>query len=81
MNTPADTLRALISSGLTEQRIADQLAEQGVRITQPTINRIKRGVIRRPSFDVGAALLRLHRELADQPRRDLADVPKRRRRG
>lgn len=62
MDKPAQILKELTSLGLSEQAIADRLKRRGVQVTQPTLNRIKRGEIKRPSYDVGAALLVLRDE-------------------
>jgi hypothetical protein len=56
---PAGIIKSLIKSGMSEQRIADQLLLFGVSVTQSTVNRIKNGEIEQPKFDVGTALVRL----------------------
>lgn len=43
-------------SGLSEADVASR-----VGTTQPTINRIKRGVTKTPTYDVGDALRRMHK--------------------
>lgn len=63
MDSPSDILRALSGLGFTEKEIAERLRARGVQVTQPTINRIKTGAIRRPSFEIGSALVRLRDEL------------------
>lgn len=47
----------LISAGMSEAQIAADLTAAGVPITQPTINRIKKGAS--TSFEIGCALVRL----------------------
>lgn len=47
---------------MTEQGIADELGSLGVEISQPSINRLKNGTVKRPSFKVGRALVELHRK-------------------
>ncbi len=66
MDSPAQILRALTALGLTEKAIAERLARQDVAVSQATINRIKLGRIQRPSYEVGAALVRLRDELLDE---------------
>ena len=48
--------------GLSEHEIARRLKREGVEITQASINRLKQEHIKQPRFDVGTALLQLHRE-------------------
>jgi arginine repressor len=45
-------------AGMTQDQIADALTEDGVPVTQATINRIKLGK-QRTSYEVGMGLLRL----------------------
>lgn len=47
---------------LTEVEIATKLAELGIKTSQPTINRIKNGTVTRTSFEVGSALVQLHKK-------------------
>lgn len=49
-------------SGLNDAAIVRELISLGVETTQPTINRIKHGIHKRPRFDIGLALLELHRK-------------------
>lgn len=46
---------ALMSSGLTQQQIAER-----VQVKQPTISRLRSGVIKRPGYQLGAALVELY---------------------
>lgn len=50
----------LLERGLSEADIAARLRAEGVSISQASINRLKRGAIKRPNYDLGSALLRLH---------------------
>jgi len=54
-------IRDLLEAGYSEQGIADALGEQGVECSQATINRIKLGGIRNPSYAVGSGIVQLHR--------------------
>lgn len=45
---------------LSETEIAAKLTELGTPVSQPTVNRIKHGAA--TSFDVGSALVLLHRQ-------------------
>jgi hypothetical protein len=59
--TPTSAVRSLVEKyGLAETEIVARLLELGVRTSQPTINRIKRGNARKIDYDVGTGLLRLH---------------------
>lgn len=49
-------------AGLTETEIVHELAALGVSTSQPTINRLKNGTVKRHSFVVGLALMELHRK-------------------
>jgi len=51
------TIEELISSGLTEQAIADAVGS-----TQPTINRIRTGETEDPKHSLGRSLERLHQD-------------------
>jgi hypothetical protein len=57
---PQKLVQGLIEAGLSEANIVRKLNEQGVRVSQPTINRIKKGR-QRTSFEVGSGLVRLAR--------------------
>ena len=52
----------LMSRGFTEQSLVDMLDEWGVECTQPTINRIKNGLIKTPSYDLGVCLVKLYEQ-------------------
>ena len=56
---PKAIVEDLVRSGMSQVAIAAALREDGVEVTQATINRIKTGVIRRTGFDIGRALVRL----------------------
>jgi len=49
--------RLMTVAGMTETEIAAELTSNGVPVTQPTINRIKRGS--GTSYEIGMGLLRL----------------------
>lgn len=56
---PKTLIERLISdAGMTETEIAEQLTSNGVPVTQPTINRIKKG-ISGTSYEIGMGLLQL----------------------
>lgn len=56
-------IRELLARDMSETEIVDELRAMGVRITQPTLNRIKTGVQKSTSFDIGTGLTRLHNRL------------------
>lgn len=56
-DTPQSIVERLISSGMTEAQVANALTSAGVKVTQPTIHRIKHGAS--TSFEIGCALVRL----------------------
>lgn len=55
---PKTLIKRLISdAGMTETQIADELTSKGIPVTQPTINRIKKGS--GTSYEIGMGLLQL----------------------
>jgi arginine repressor len=54
---PKTLVKRLIDAGMTQTQIAAELTSSGVPVTQPTINRIKKGS--GTSYEIGMALLRL----------------------
>jgi hypothetical protein len=55
---PKTLIKRLMSdAGMTETQIADELTSNGVPVTQPTINRIKKGS--GTSYAIGMGLLQL----------------------
>lgn len=54
---PKTCINRLMSDGMTETQIADELTSLGIPVTQPTINRIKKGS--GTSYEIGAGLQRL----------------------
>lgn len=61
MASPTSAVRCLMKRhNLSESAIVAKLAELGVKTSQPTINRIKRGKAGAIRYDVGAGLIRLH---------------------
>lgn len=59
-DSPQSIIERLIRSGMSQSEIAAALTDDGTRITQPTINRIKKGA--GTSFEIGSALQRLARK-------------------
>lgn len=67
MSSPQSAVRSLVKQhNLSEAEIVSRLLELGVKTSQPTINRIKRGKARTINFDVGTGLLKLHETLTQQ---------------
>jgi len=63
MPDPKTAVRCLVKRhNLSEAEIVERLAELGVKTSQPTINRIKRGK-GRPGYEVCAGVIRLHEML------------------
>jgi hypothetical protein len=60
MSNPQSIIQQLINAGMKEREIADALREDGVEISIPTLNRIKNGIHRSTSFDIGMGLVRLY---------------------
>jgi hypothetical protein len=58
----ASVIQELIGSGVNESQIVTTLNAEGVTVSLPTINRIKNGLIKRTRFDIGTALVRLHKK-------------------
>lgn len=64
MDTPTTAVRSLLNDhSLSEAEIVSRLLAMGVKTSQPTINRIKRGKAGKINFDVGTGLLKLHEQL------------------
>lgn len=59
---PRFLIQELISAGMNDGTIVDALKADGVEVSVPTINRIKNGKIKRTGFDIGSALVRLHKK-------------------
>lgn len=57
-------IQDLIGFGMAESQIVAALKADGVEVSVPTINRIKNGLIKRTGFDIGSALVRLHKRRA-----------------
>lgn len=49
---------------MSESEIVAELAKLGVKTSQPTINRLSRGEVRRWSFDLAVGLDQLHQQLS-----------------
>ena len=58
----ASVIQELIGSGVNESQIVTTLNAEGVAVSVPTINRIKNGLIKRTRYDIGTALVRLHKK-------------------
>lgn len=73
-------IAALMRRGFTEQDLVDAVQAAGIPCSQPTINRIKNGLIRTPSYDLGVCLVKLHEQsrqtLIDSMRRDVVVITK-----
>ena len=54
---PKTLIKRLMSNGMTETQIAAELTNNGIPVTQPTINRIKKGS--GTSYEIGMGLLQL----------------------
>lgn len=54
---PKTLIERLMDTGMTETQIASELTSNGVPVTQPTINRIKKGS--GTSYQIGMGLLEL----------------------
>ena len=59
---------------MNEYQIAYALCSSGVPVTQATINRIRRGRIKRTSYDIGRGLERLLESRQSNPRAALGQV-------
>ena len=65
MESPEVLIRRLAQHHkMTETEIVDALAKLGVKTSQPTINRLRRGKVGRISFDLAVGLNRLHEQVA-----------------
>lgn len=65
--TPQQALRDIVAKH-SEVWVLDQLAADGVQVTQPTLNKIRHGDIRRTSYETGEAILRLWKRVKRQKR-------------
>jgi len=61
---------ALLDGGLKQSEIVEKLKARGLRVTQPTISRIKSGA--RTNFELGMGLRDLHRSLRRSAARAVA---------
>lgn len=61
-----DVIKTLNDSGLTEAAIVDALKDMGIETTQASINRLKRGHVKQPRYDVGNALIYLQKKLPEK---------------
>lgn len=59
-------------NGLAERGWSETKIAQEVGTTQPTINRIKKGKTRSPSYEVGAGILSLHASRRAPPSKGVA---------
>src|SRR5688500_8847269 len=58
---PQTLIQQLLESGMKECEIGEALRADGTSVSDATLNRIKSGLIKRTGFDIGMALMRLHR--------------------
>lgn len=58
---PQTLIQQLVESGMKECEIGEALRADGTPVSDATVNRIKSGQIKRTGFDIGIALMRLHR--------------------
>jgi hypothetical protein len=63
---PRALIEELVESGMTETEISESLRERGVDVTQATINRLKNGVHKSTSFDIGYGLMKLRDSRCEQ---------------
>lgn len=66
MDDPRHLIERLLALNMSQQDIADELAKDGIEVTQATINRIKTGAIKRTGFDIGMGLVKLHQRVSAQ---------------
>lgn len=63
---PQSIVEELIKLPMTEGEIVDELRKLGVETTQPTINRIKKGVHKTTMYDLGRGLETLYEQRCPQ---------------
>lgn len=69
--TWSEMLTQLKESGISDSQVARELTERGIRVSQPTITRIRNGHIKSPLYELGDGLRSLYAQ-------HIARVPKRR---
>lgn len=69
--SPQSIIERLIEFGMSEAQIASALTDEGTPITQPTVNRIKKGA--GTSFEIGCALVRLAQNRVKGRKRNTID--------
>ena len=57
MLQPDEMILDLVQAGISEQEIA-----YAIKVSQPTVNRIKKGIITNPRFQIYVALTNYHRK-------------------
>jgi hypothetical protein len=57
-----ELLTELNDSGLNDAAIAREIVSSGIETTQATINRLKNGIHKTAKFELGHAILALHRQ-------------------
>ena len=58
-----EIINELCEHGLSEAEIASRLELAGVKVSQASINRLKRGLIKNPRYEFGDALKALHESM------------------
>lgn len=56
-------LKELMASGLTQQEIVSSIVSNGVKTNQSSISKIKNGIYKNYSYELGAAIVALHRQI------------------
>jgi len=55
-------VKQIAKTGISDSEIGREITAAGVEVSQPTISRIRNGQIKRPSYDLGAALKALYKK-------------------
>jgi hypothetical protein len=55
-------VKQIAQTGISDSEIGRTITEAGVPVSQPTISRIRSGLIKRPSYDLGVALKTLYKK-------------------
>jgi hypothetical protein len=63
-------VKQIAQTGISDSEIGRTITDLGVPVTQPTISRIRSGQIKRPSYDLGVALLTLYKKRVPAATRD-----------
>lgn len=68
MEDAKSLIEQLLETDMTETEISDELKKLGVEVTQATINRLKNGVHKTTSFEVGYGLMQLRKQRSQRQR-------------